>query len=573
MSVRRAALAVACALAALTLGTLPGPASAAATSSNLLANPGFESGTTGWTPDSWGGNDATLDLVQTAHSGATAARVTITSYTDGDAKWLPDAVAVSPGTDYSYTDWYESNATTELWAQFATADGTLSYLHLGSAAPAATTWAADSVDVPVPDTAVTMRVFHVLAGVGSLVVDDVALTAPDPSTPCVPATVNGVPNGNFEDPCPATADGVPAGWTADNGGAASYATTAATPDGANAATVTDGTDGQEAGLSTTLSRVTPNQRYQLSFLQSGDTYVYAYLTITRTTGAVTYQSLPSAPATRGTWSRYSDAFITPSDLRSLTVTIATSGVGTVALDAVSLTALPNQVPATFAAGMVSLTFDDGDASVYQNGFPALKSYGYRGTFYLNAATLNTSGFLTTAQVRSLAAGGNEIGSHLYHHSDMVQLDAATLADELSGNVSALQRVLATTTPINAFASPYGSYTSGTVDTVMNYATSHRTTDGGMNTKADLDPRTIHAKLVTQSMTAADIATLVKQAQTTHSWLVLVYHNIAASSASQPAGEAGYTVTPAVFKAQLAAIHKTGIAVAPLTAALTKLQAQ
>lgn len=567
MTARRAARGLTCALAALVLGAIPRSATAA--TANLLTNPGFEAGATGWTPDSWGSNDATLDLVPTAHDGATAARVTITSYTDGDAKWLPDPVSVSPDTDYSYSDWYEADTTTELWAQFATADGTLSYFHLASVAPAAT-WTGDAVDVPVPDTAATMRVFHVLAGVGSLAVDDVALTAAAAPTPCVPATVAGVPNGNFEDACPA-ADGVPAGWSADNDGAAGYGATTSTPDGANAATVTDSVDGREAGLSTALPGVRSNQRYRLSFLQSGDTYVYAYLTITRTTGAVSYLSLPSAPATRGAWSQYSDAFITPANLRSLTVTIATSGVGTVALDAVTVAALPNQVPSTFNAGMVSLTFDDGDASVYQHGSSAMKSYGYRGTYYLNAGTLNTSGFLTTAQVRSLAANGNEIGSHLYHHSDMVQLDTATLSDELSGNAAALQRVVGTSTPITAFASPYGSYTSGTVDTVMTYASSHRTSDGGMNTKADLDPRTIHAKLVTRSMTAADISTLVKQAQTTHSWLVLIYHNIAASSASQPAGEAGYTVTPATFQAQLAAIHKTGITVAPLTAALTKLQ--
>ena len=271
-------------------------------------------------------------------------------------------------------------------------------------------------------------------------------------------------------------------------------------------------DGAEAGLTTALPGLAPGQRYRLSFLQSGDTFVYAYLTITRTAGRVTTQSLPSAPATDGAWSRYSDAFLTPADTRSVTVTIATSGAGTIALDSVSLTALANQVPATFAAGTVSLTFDDGDASVYTNGWPAMRSYGFRGTFYLNAATLNSTGFLTSAQVRALATAGNEIGSHLYHHSDLVQLDSATLADELSGNAAALHRIVGANTPVTAFASPFGSYTSGALDTVMRYASSHRTSDGAMNTKADLDPRTVHAELVTSSMTAAALGALVQQAK-------------------------------------------------------------
>jgi hypothetical protein len=75
------------------------------------------------------------------------------------------------------------------------------------------------------------------------------------------------------------------------------------------------------------------------------------------------------------------------------------------------------------------------------------------------------------------------------------------------------------------------------------------------------------------MTAAAVGALVRQAKASHSWLVLIYHNIAASSASQPAGESGYTVTPTAFKAQLAAIAKTGITVQPLTSALTTLSAQ
>jgi peptidoglycan/xylan/chitin deacetylase (PgdA/CDA1 family) len=542
-------------------------APAAALDANLVADPGFEAAAAGWTPDSWGSNDAALDLVPDAHSGTTAARVTITNYTDGDAKWLPDPVAVTPGGDYAFSDWYEASTPTELWAQFATSSGALSYVHLAGVAPAAT-WTPTAVSLEVPATAVSVRVLHVLASAGTLVVDDVALTA---TTRCTPAPVDGVPNGSFDDACPAAADGVPAGWTADGTGA--YGDTAATPDGSHAVTVQDAVDGQEAGLTTTLPGVAPGQRYRLSFLQSGDTYVYAYLTITRTTGAVSSQSLPSAPATGGAWSRYSAAFVTPADLRSLSVTIATSAPGTVALDSVTLTALPNQVPANFAAGMVSLTFDDGDSSVFRNGWPAMRSRGYHGTFYVNAGTLNSSGFLTTAQVQDLAAAGNEIGSHLYHHSDLVQLDTATLAAELSGNAASLQRILGSATPVTAFASPFGSYTSGAIDTVMRYASSHRTSDGAMNTKADLDPRTIHAKLVTSSMTAAAVGALVRQAKASHSWLVLIYHNIAASSASQPAGESGYTVTPTAFKAQLAAIAKTGITVQPLTSALTTLSAQ
>jgi peptidoglycan/xylan/chitin deacetylase (PgdA/CDA1 family) len=561
------------AVLAVTLATMVvgvGPlASAHAGTAGLLANGGFEAGTAGWTADSWGSNTAALSLVPDAHSGATAARATITSYTDGDAKWIPDPATVTSGASYTYRDWYELDTTTHLWARFTGTDGSVQYLHLAALAPAAS-WTPASVDIVVPDGAAQLSVFQVLAGVGSVTVDDVALTA---DAPCATSAVNGLPNGDFEDACPTT-DGVPAGWTAtpSSAGNVTYSDAPAAS-GAHAVGVTNSVDGQEAGLSAPVGAPASNQRYSLAFEQAGNTYVYAYLTFVRTNGTTTYQSLPSAPATDGAWSQYRAAFVTPANTKSLTVTIATSGLGTVAFDAVSLSRLANQVPATFNAGLVSVTFDDGDGAVYTNALPTLKSYGWHGTFYLNAETINSPGFLTTPQVRSLAAAGNEIGSHLYHHSDLAQLDDATLRSELSGNVAALQRILGTAAPINAFASPYGSYTSGALDTVMQYASSHRTSDGAMNTKADLDPRTIHAKLVTSTMTAADITALVRQALTTHSWLVLVYHNVAAATATQPAGEAGYTVTPAAFKNQMAAIRKTGVGVQPVSSALATLQKQ
>ena len=139
---RLRAIRVWCVVATAVAGTLATVATpAAALGANLLADPGFESAGSGWTPDSWGTNDAALDLVPDAHSGATAARVTITDYTDGDAKWLPDPVAVTPGTTYIYDDWYRAGAATELWAQFATSTGALSYVHLAGVA-AAPVWTA-----------------------------------------------------------------------------------------------------------------------------------------------------------------------------------------------------------------------------------------------------------------------------------------------------------------------------------------------------------------------------------------------------------------------------------------------
>ncbi|HEV7205093.1 MAG TPA: polysaccharide deacetylase family protein [Jatrophihabitans sp.] len=562
-------------LLALAAGGLAvAPAGSAATPSELITNGSLEAvasgAPVGWTPDSWGGNDAALSVTADAHTGSVAVRATITQYTDGDAKWMPDPVGVDAGAGYTYVDWYTSDRATGLWAAFTRADGSTQYSYVRTV-PASATWASVRTDIIAPAGAVTLRVFHVLAGVGSLTVDDIGLTA---DVACTAPSDGVVTNGGFEDRCQ-TPSGLPAGWSATTpaSATASYADTANAQQGAHAEQIGNGADGQEVGLSTVVTAPAAGQRYQLSLWQSGTTYAYAYVGFTHRDGSTTEQSLMSVPATANAWSRYADEFVTPSDVVALTVTVATSGIGTVTLDSVALTQLANQVPATFRSGTVSLTFDDGAASAYTTAYPVLRSYGYRASFYLNAATLNSPGYLTTAQVRSLVAAGEEIGSHLYHHSNMVQLDDATLRSELTGNAAALHRLVGAAVPINAFASPYGSYTSAEIDTVMQYATSHRTTDGLLNTKANLDPGQIHSMLVTPATTAAYLAAVLQRARTEHDWLVLVYHDVAPAGSVAPGGEAGFAVTPTAFRSQLAAVRAAGLTVAPLSSALASLRSQ
>ena len=60
----------------------------------------------------------------------------------------------------------------------------------------------------------------------------------------------------------------------------------------------------------------------------------------------------------------------------------------------------------------------------------LQQDGDDATYFVNGATTDTPGYLTNADITTLAAEGNEIGSHLYHHSDLAQLDSATVTSEL-----------------------------------------------------------------------------------------------------------------------------------------------
>jgi len=104
----------------------------AADANNLLANPSVETVTgstpTSWTADNWGTSTTNMSLSSDAHSGSYALNISTTSRTDGDAKWVPDAVAVTAGQQYTYQDYSKSTVATQIDAAFITSAGAVSYV-------------------------------------------------------------------------------------------------------------------------------------------------------------------------------------------------------------------------------------------------------------------------------------------------------------------------------------------------------------------------------------------------------------------------------------------------------------
>lgn len=89
------------------------------------------------------------------------------------------------------------------------------------------------------------------------------------------------------------------------------------------------------------------------------------------------------------------------------------------LVAALLPAAPAQ--AAISPTVVSLTFDDGNADQLAAA-NTLKTYGLKGTFYINDEWVGAPGYLTRANLNTLAANGNEIGGHTVTHQDLVGMD-------------------------------------------------------------------------------------------------------------------------------------------------------
>jgi peptidoglycan/xylan/chitin deacetylase (PgdA/CDA1 family) len=124
-----------------------------------------------WHTNAWGTNTPIFTYVQTGHSGTHSVKTEITNYVSGDAKWYYDAQSVSPGKQYTFKDYYQSNVSSRVTVEFAMTDGTLTYLELPQAT-ASDTWKQYRASFTAPANAKTMAVLHVITSVGYITLDD-----------------------------------------------------------------------------------------------------------------------------------------------------------------------------------------------------------------------------------------------------------------------------------------------------------------------------------------------------------------------------------------------------------------
>lgn len=104
---------------------------------------------------------------------------------------------------------------------------------------------------------------------------------------------------------------------------------------------------------------------------------------------------------------------------------------------------------------VRITFDDGNVSDVRIALPALRERGLTATFFVIADRLDTPGFLSRADLRTLTDGGMAIGSHGMRHRHWRTLDGEALHEELFDARSMLESVVGAR--VTVAACPFGSY--------------------------------------------------------------------------------------------------------------------
>lgn len=197
--------------------------------------------------------------------------------------------------------------------------------------------------------------------------------------------------------------------------------------------------------------------------------------------------------------------------------------------------------ATYPNGVVSLCFDDGPASTWSRARPVLDARGVAGTSYVVADWVNTSGYMTTEQLRSLQDNaGWEVAGHAATeaaHSAQrgyLALSRTALDSELASLRTWLDDEGFTS---RGFAYPQGYFSREVADRVGRQFAYARTIVGAtQETLRPADPLKIRSMSGISSYSGGtSVASLtaagghLDQVKAAPGWLVLTFHEIVAGA--------------------------------------------
>lgn len=534
---------------------------------NLLPNPSFETAAnnapTGWGKNFWGTNtNAFSYLSNDARTGTKSAKVAITAYTSGDAKWFATPVSVTAGATYTYSDWYKSNIVTRVVAAFSGPSGT-TYKELPTTPASATVWKQYTTAFTIPANTTKLAIYHLVSKVGTLTLDDASLIK---TIPTPPAVVH-IPNGSVETVSGTNAT-MPENWTSASWGANTpsfeYINQGRTGNKSIKVSVSNYTDGDAKWYFNPVTTLQKGKQYRFTTWYKTNVIPKAVAMFTKADGTQQYFGMPNPqpPADSSTvWQKYSDTFSVPQDAVSTSVFLFVNQNGWLQTDDYSIT---DYTPTSFNRSLLSLTFDDGHEDNVANALPVLNQYGFTSTQCFATSFIENNPSQATSNVMAFFQSGHEICSHSVTHPMLTSKAPADLTYELDHSQQYLQSIIGA--PVKNFASPYGDYNANVNAEIKKYYRSHRTVDEGYNSKDNFDPYRIRVQNILATTSAVQVKSWVQQAQADKTWLVLVYHRIGNNPGP-------FDSMTSDFQAQMEAIKQTGIQVKSYNAALDELTAQ
>lgn len=184
-------------------------------------------------------------------------------------------------------------------------------------------------------------------------------------------------------------------------------------------------------------------------------------------------------------------------------------------------------------GVISITFDDGFDGVWNYAKPYMDKYGYAGVEYvITSGRIGTSGYMTLAQLKVLQTDGWDISNHTKTHGFLSQQTPAEIEQEFYDSQNWLI-ANGFTKGAQDLALPHGDYDETVVlPIVKKYFRSCRTIVANCETIPPADQYKLRVYLVLNTTTTTQLQTAITNAINNKEWLILVFHQIVTSGASQ-----------------------------------------
>lgn len=226
------------------------------------------------------------------------------------------------------------------------------------------------------------------------------------------------------------------------------------------------------------------------------------------------------------WTRWETSFIIPANVTTLQVAAILENEGTLTTDDYQL--VLGTAP-LFDRGRVTLTFDDGWMSFFDNARPVLNSAGLKATAYINSEPVqsNFSDYMWASELQTLKADGHDIGGHTTTHADLT-LPTTNLSTEINDNKAYLESL--NLSPLSSLAYPYGAYNQDVKDAALaaNYLGARSVDEGYNFTTALTNPDekfALKIQHVTNLTSTTTIRGWIDEAVANKTWLILMFHEI------------------------------------------------
>jgi peptidoglycan/xylan/chitin deacetylase (PgdA/CDA1 family) len=504
------------------------------------------------------------------HAGGNTLEIKLSHYIDGALAVRSPVVNVSGGQRYFFKGYYAASASFDLLVRTYYSDGTSS-MKLIDTFPATdkNTWSTVSSLIDAPTTARATQIIYRLHNNGFVRLNSDYLEQRNSGLASLampkPTNENIIPNSDLRD----TSHNynldkeVPTSWSEFQSGKNSanfvYNTDSIPYVGVHVSGYKNG----EIKWQYEPQTVTPGTRYTYSADYQSNVGSALTAEYTMQDGSYRFDTISNLPPSPE-WSRVEQQVEVPKGAATLVITNALHQNGWLntrqqLLANSSVTGRP-----FFDHPLVSLTFDDGWQSTYDNAIPILNHYGYKGTFYVNPLSLDTKSFMSTAEMHRLISSKHEVASHGLKHINFTTVNAKELDTQLGASKTFVSQQTGMSTI--DFATPYGETDAEVNAVAKHYYQSSRGTESGINTRQNFDPYNLRVLFMGPDMKTAQITQAIDEARAHNGWLILVYHQIQNKKSSE-------NITPDTFRKQLQLIQHSNLPVPTIESALQEIYPQ